>query len=431
MNSDQMRRAKEAAAKARKKNATPTTSTRSTPSSRPATAAATPGKAKSNGQKAPPANGERPISTRKLVRECFADIRPELLTWLWPNVWLDGSLNLLTGNPGLGKTFIASHLAATITTGGKWPDGSGNAPKGDVMFMSAEDSYAAVLVHRVKAAGGDLKKVHRWRCLEVTHHDGESEEREITLEEIDAIIDDLSSLPTLKLLILDPVTSYLGTADANDNAEVRRVLKRLGDLAETNKFCVLLVTHDKKMNVAAINSPMGSTAFTAVPRVVQGLFRDPEDESKMKRLLLPIKNNHGPDRQGRSFSIRTDPAAPSKSTIAWDEAPETRSADEVKAMTAKSMAFVGREHTEEEVQKRRQVKILTVIDAAASQNDGWIEVDEIRDKTAMSGSTMKATIYQMVEAGILEERHVDKVLPKGAVVPNGQKVVRRRRHVIS
>lgn len=389
-----------------------------------------PGKATTAKRNGPPADGDKPIVKRKLIRECFADIKPEHLTWLWPNVWLDGSLNLLTGNPGLGKTFIASHLAATITQGGKWPDGSGNAPKGDVVFMSAEDSYAAVLVHRVKAAGGDLKKVHRWRCLEVEHHDGETEEREITLEDIDAIIDDLETLKTLKLLILDPVTSYLGTADANDNAEVRRVLKRLGDLAERNRFTVLLITHDKKMNVAAINSPMGSTAFTAVPRVVQGLFRDPEDETKMKRLLLPIKNNHGNDRHGRSFSIKSDPAAPSKSSICWDEAPEMRTADEVKALTAKSLAFVGKEMSDEETGKRRQVKILGIVDRHADQNDGWITVDFIRENAGMGGSVLKATIYEMVAAEILEERSVDKTLPNGGKLSGGQKVVRRRRHVL-
>lgn len=350
--------------------------------------------------------------------------------WLWRNVWLDGSLNLLTGSPGLGKTFVAAHLTAAVSQGMAWPDGSGMAPKGDVVFMSAEDSYAAVLVHRVKAAGGNLKNVHRWVCLEVERSDGETDEREITLEDIDAIIDDLATLPKLKLLILDPVTSYLGTADANDNAEVRRVLKKLGDLAEVRRFTVVMITHDKKMNVAAINSPMGSTAFTAVPRVVQGLFRDPEDETKMKRLLLPIKNNHGNDRHGRSFRIDTPNDEPSKSYIAWDENPEMRSADEVKALAAKSLAFVGKEMTEEETSKRRQVKILTIVDASAKQNDGWIEVEEIREKSGMSGSTLKATVYAMVELGILEERHVDKVLPKGAVVPQGQKVVRRRRHVL-
>lgn len=380
-----------------------------------------------------PASSSTPAATEKkkpewtLVRERFADIKFEYLTWLWPNVWLDGAMNLLTGSPGLGKTFVASHLAACVSTGAKWPDGSGNAPLGDVVFMSAEDSVASVLKHRVKAAGGDEARIHRWVKKTIAREDGTVDAAEITLEDIELIEDDIAKMENVKLVIFDPVTSFLGSADANDNAEVRRVLGRLVELAESKKFCVLLITHDKKMNVAAINSPMGSTAFTALPRVVHGLFRDPEDETKKKRLLLPIKNNHGDDRTGLAFEIITPGGMGSKSSIRWDEDREHRTADEVKAQAVKQMAFAGKEHSDEETGKRRQVKLLNALDAIKPEDDGWIPIASLKTACGMSSSTLGSTIFELVQAKIVEERYIDKELPNGAKVSGGKCLVRRVR----
>ncbi len=374
-----------------------------------------------------PTNGEPTRPKWKVVRECFTDIKPEYLTWLWDGVWLDGSLNLLTGQPGLGKTFVAAHLAACVSTGAQWPGECGKAPLGDVVFQSAEDSYASVLVHRVKSAGGDLKRLHRYPCVTITHEDGEVEEREVTLEDIDAITDDLETLPNLKLFIIDPITSYLGSADANDNAEVRRVLGRLVKLAEAKKFAVVMISHEKKMNVAAIHSPIGSLAFTALPRVVQGLFRDPTDDSDKKRLLLPIKNNHGDDRQGLAFELVTTPGAREKSFIRYDDNPEHRSADEVKAQALKALSATGKEHSEETTARRRQVKILEVYDAVTTPGDGWVPVSSLKERCLMNNGVLTATILDMQALGILEVADKDKPLPKGGLLPGGLRVVRRPR----
>jgi AAA domain/Primase C terminal 1 (PriCT-1) len=52
------------------------------------------------------------------------DIHPEPISWLWPGWLARGKLQILAGAPGCGKTTIALKFAATITTGGTWPDGS-------------------------------------------------------------------------------------------------------------------------------------------------------------------------------------------------------------------------------------------------------------------------------------------------------------------
>ena len=60
-----------------------------------------------------------------------SDIVPEPIDWLWDG-WLAAGKIIFGGAPGTGKTTIALALAATLSNGGLWPDGS-RAPVGSVV----------------------------------------------------------------------------------------------------------------------------------------------------------------------------------------------------------------------------------------------------------------------------------------------------------
>ena len=51
-------------------------------------------------------------------------------------------------------------IAARITCGTEWPDHSGTARPGAVIYFSAEDSTEHTLLPRFMAAGGDPEKLH-------------------------------------------------------------------------------------------------------------------------------------------------------------------------------------------------------------------------------------------------------------------------------
>ena len=85
-------------------------------------------------------------------------ITPRQMEWAW-QYWLPkGKLSLLVGAPKTGKTLLAIDLAATITSGGNFPDGT-RADKSTVIFWTAEDDLDDTIVPRFKAAGGDLANV--------------------------------------------------------------------------------------------------------------------------------------------------------------------------------------------------------------------------------------------------------------------------------
>ena len=71
-----------------------------------------------------------PLLPDGVVLVSGADLTPEPVCWLWPYWLAMGKLHILAGAPGQGKTTIVLAMAATVTVGGRWPDGSpdgGNA----------------------------------------------------------------------------------------------------------------------------------------------------------------------------------------------------------------------------------------------------------------------------------------------------------------
>ena len=95
-----------------------------------------------------------------LITIPFSEIEPEEVSWLWPGRVIQGKLNMLVGHPDSGKSFIAVDMAARVSTGEKWPDGSGRAPLGDVIILAAEDDPADTIRPRLDAHGAELSRVH-------------------------------------------------------------------------------------------------------------------------------------------------------------------------------------------------------------------------------------------------------------------------------
>ena len=164
----------------------------------------------------------------RLIRGDAVELEP--VRWLWPGFLPAGMLTILGGAPGCGKTTIALALAATVTRGGTWPDGSRCTQPGDVLVWSGEDGHS-VTAARLKASGADMTRVHF--IDGITGSEGEAFDpgRDMLLLESTA-----ESLPAPRLLILDPIVSAVA-GDSHKGAEVRRSLQpvvalgqRLGEL---------------------------------------------------------------------------------------------------------------------------------------------------------------------------------------------------------
>src|SRR5690242_15002110 len=90
---------------------------------------------------------------------CAANLEPEPISWLWKDWLAAGKFHILAGAPGTGKTTIALSLAAIITLGTQWPDGSQSAP-GNVLIWSGEDDPKDTLLPRLIAHDVDRSRIY-------------------------------------------------------------------------------------------------------------------------------------------------------------------------------------------------------------------------------------------------------------------------------
>ena len=86
----------------------------------------------------------------------LSQVAPRAVGWLWPNRVPLGKVTLLAGDPGRGKSLLALDMAARVSRGASWPEsGSGCAPLGRTILLSAEDDEADTIRPRFDALGGD------------------------------------------------------------------------------------------------------------------------------------------------------------------------------------------------------------------------------------------------------------------------------------
>jgi putative DNA primase/helicase len=221
---------------------------------------------------------------------------PERIDWLWPGWLARGHLHLLAGPAGTGKTTLALSMAATISVGGRWPDGA-VAPAGDVVAWSGEDVYTQTISPRLTAMGADVSRV---RYLEAMAHRGRVRPLD-PAGDCERMLDYLRALDTPPaLLIVDPVAAFL-VGNSHRNEEVRRSLMPLVQLAAEVGAAVIGITHLAKGTQGAdpVERIVGSVAFGALARIVHFVQRRGD-----QRVLVRAKNNLGPDGDG--FSYRTE-----------------------------------------------------------------------------------------------------------------------------
>jgi putative DNA primase/helicase len=253
-----------------------------------------------------------------------SDVTPEAVSWLW-NGWLAaGKIHVLGGAPGTGKTTIAMALAATVTTGGRWPDGT-RSTTGNAVIWSGEDDPADTLIPRLALAGADLVRVYFIDDIRV----GGERRSFDPATDMEPLRRKLTEIGDVRLLIVDPLVSAIA-GDSHKNAEVRRGLQPLADLAASMRCAVVGVTHFSKNTGGRepVERLTGSLAFGALARVVMVAAKCQEegDDGRTTRLFCRAKSNNGPDHGGFHYDlhqaeIKSHPGIVA-SAVLWGEAVE-------------------------------------------------------------------------------------------------------------
>lgn len=229
-----------------------------------------------------------------------ADVTPEPVAWLWRDWLARGKLHIVAGAPGTGKTSLMLALAAVVSAGGRWPDGT-HADAGDVLIWSGEDDPADTLRPRLEACGADLSRVHIISATWEADASSRAFDPATDLPLLEEEIRKQNFRPAL--LIVDPVVSVV-TGDSHKNTETRRNLQPLVDLGQRLRCAIVGITHFSKGTAGrdVVERVTGSVAFGALARVVLATAKLP-DEQDGGRLLVRAKSNIGPDKGGFGYEL--------------------------------------------------------------------------------------------------------------------------------
>lgn len=213
--------------------------------------------------------------------------------WLYRGRIPAGMLTLLAGREGIGKSTVALDIAARITRG-TLPGRYEGQPQA-VVVVATEDSWEHTIRPRLQAVGADLELVFHVGVRE------DGKQRNIIVGVDTAIMEKAFHAVRPALMIVDPLMSVLGgKVDTHRQAEVQAALEPLVSLCDRIDMAVLALIHVNKGGGGdALNSVMGSRAFTSLPRSV--LYCVEEDDGQF--MFAHAKCNIGPKMPSIGYRI--------------------------------------------------------------------------------------------------------------------------------
>lgn len=231
----------------------------------------------------------------KLVLVKASDIKPKEVRWLWYPYIPYSKVTLLQGDPGDGKSKLMLTLAALLSKGAALPftdEEERNSPV-TVIYQTTEDDADDTVVPRFNAAGGDGDRLVFIKEDIKSLTFGDDRIRE-AVEQCKA-----------KLLILDPMSSYIGDDCSMNNAnETRAEFNHLIAVARDTGCAIVIIAH---MNKARDTSPLyrtnGSIDIAGAARSILAITRTGNCDNPAERYLVQVKSNLAPMGSAILFEV--------------------------------------------------------------------------------------------------------------------------------
>jgi RecA-family ATPase/5S rRNA maturation endonuclease (ribonuclease M5) len=275
-------------------------------------------------------NGSNGIKT-DVITKPFSEYQPEAVQWLLKDIIPLSAITIFYGKPGQGKSFLTCWLAAALTGESIIFFRNEPIPKGKMIMLNAEDNPSNTIVPRLMANNANLNYVHNVECVRRIKTDNMDYDDEISLDNPYDFQVLLDKNPDCKLIIIDPLSAYLGNISENKNAEIRSAMKKLKQIAETHGVAIVLVTHTNKGNGSDASARMmGSRGLDGAARAVWLVSE--ETETGIHSVSFH-KSNLSESKSGFTFTIQDR-------KIQIEEEYHHRTADDVFAQEAEKRIIV-------------------------------------------------------------------------------------------
>lgn len=239
------------------------------------------------------------------VADRFGGPAPEL-EWLIENVLETGSIGVVAGMGGIGKSFLALDACFAIAYppafGQAYVFGNPVARNGSVIFITAEDD--ADSIHRriaaLTAAGPARRRAGRLFVIPLLNQQGVapivSTARSSGLKTSSSfanLVDQIQRFDDLQLIVLDPLQAFVH-ADLNDPATSQYFWRVMGELAATTGAAILCTHHMNKDALSASKLEearrgiRGNTGIVDGARMAYALWRPADEEARKLALAMNL-----------------------------------------------------------------------------------------------------------------------------------------------
>ena len=192
-----------------------------------------------------------------------SEIEPKEVKWLWYPYIPFGKVTLLQGDPGDGKSKLMLSIAALLSKGEPLP------------FTETEENLIFIKEGEKSLSFGD----NRIReAIEMYH---------------------------AKLLILDPMSSYIGENCSMNNAnETRAEFNHLIAVAKNTGCAIVIIAHMNKMrDTNPLYRTNGSIDVAGAARSILAITRTPNKEAPAERYMVQVKSNLAPTGSAILFEV--------------------------------------------------------------------------------------------------------------------------------
>lgn len=223
-----------------------------------------------------------------------SDIKPKEVKWLWYPYIPFGKVTLLQGDPGDGKSKFMLSLAALLSNGDPLPfsDEEDKEPI-TIIYQTTEDDAEDTVVPRFNSSGGNGDNLIFIKEDRKSLSFGDNRIRE-AIEKYNA-----------KLLILDPLSSYIGEDCSMNNAnEIRTEFNHLITVAKDTFCAIVIIAHMNKMkDTNPLYRTNGSIDIAGAARSILAITRTANKEAPAERYLVQVKSNLAPTGSAILFEV--------------------------------------------------------------------------------------------------------------------------------
>jgi hypothetical protein len=219
------------------------------------------------------------FSSGDLAGILASDIEEQPIDWLWEK-WIPLKVvTFLIGDGGIGKSTLTNQLIASVTTGGKMPDGTDSLPGGAVL-VSLEEDTASVVIPRLRKQGADLSRVSILsRVKRDVERLGEPVDSPFMLPDDLPFLEQEILRVGASLVVLDPLMAVVNPRTSTfRNQSARTMIALLQDMAARLGIAVVMVGHFTKGSAKdPIEKMGGSKGFSDMARSIIFATKDPSN----------------------------------------------------------------------------------------------------------------------------------------------------------